>query len=137
MTLPRVPMAVLVLALLVFIGSFGPWAVADEFGISAGGTDGDGSITLVLALIAAAPAAWKLFRGGARRWVTWVSAVAFALAAIIGIIDLIDINNLDEEAQAADISLSPGWGLIVVLIGSLAGAAVTAYVLFGNRLKKR
>jgi hypothetical protein len=96
------------------IGSIGPWATIGIF--SKAGTDGDGVITLVLAIAGIVLA--LLLRRGARIAVGIVAVLILA----IGIFDVADVSSSGTKFFGADINPSVGWGLWVV---TLAGAAAT------------
>ncbi|MEA2169731.1 MAG: hypothetical protein QOF76_3031 [Solirubrobacteraceae bacterium] len=100
-TIPAAAVAIAV------VGSIGPWATVP--GYSKGGLDGDGSIVLGLAIVAA------IFVGVARLRGRAPSRVALAicglLIAAIGIIDIDDVNSKGPTV---------GWGLWVTLVGGIA-----------------
>jgi hypothetical protein len=100
-------------AVLAVIGSIGPWGKLAS--LSTSGTDGgDGYIVIVLLAIGVA----LLFLGAARgkAWPHVTALVLGALAALVGVIDLQDVN---------DKGLDVGWGLYLVLLGSIAFAVLS------------
>lgn len=105
---------------VLVIGSVGPWATAGV--ISVAGTDGDGVITLILALAAGA-ALVRYATAGDRRALVG-AAVCGAVSAAIGVYDFVEIQSQGGEL----LSLSPGWGLYLTVISSV-GLAGTAVVL--------
>jgi peptidoglycan/LPS O-acetylase OafA/YrhL len=116
--LPAVPLAALV------IGSIGPWATASLAGITASknGLDGDGAITLVLALVAGALLAAHVL-GRLGRAAPIAGIVLAAIALIICVVDLIDTSGAKLGVDTA-----PGWGLWLATVGA-AGMLATAIVL--------
>jgi hypothetical protein len=116
--LPALPLGALI------IGSIGPWATASLAGVTASknGLDGDGAITLVLALVAGALlAAHALGRLG--RAAPIAVTVLSAIALIVCIVDLIDTSG-----SKLGIDTSPGWGLWLATVGA-AGMLAAAIVL--------
>lgn len=114
-----------VAAALILVGSLGPWGTV--FGISVAGTEGDGVITLILAILAAAGVflTTTAVDGKPRFKAQWLTIVFAAISALIGIIDFLDISSSD--------GVSPGWGLWLVLLASIALTVVG--VLLMRRLK--
>jgi hypothetical protein len=107
----------------VVVGSLGPWAtVGTLFGrVSIAGTSGDGALTIVAALVAAAGFATSFW------WLRWLGTLT---ALIVGGYDwrhlrsrIADVNASTDGAQAA-----VGWGLWIVLIGALV-ATVAAFAV--------
>lgn len=80
--LPLIPLFAAAAALLVVVGSMGPWARV--LFISVNGTDGDGAITLVLGILAGLLAVVRLARP-AMRGVMFVAGLAFLGAAAVGV----------------------------------------------------
>lgn len=89
-------------AAIVVVGAFLPWA--SLLGQSVLGIEGDGSLTLILALIAAGVTAWK-------GWTDRVRYATPALGAIIVFIGLYDLSNIS------------GSGIFVTIIGGIILAA--------------
>ena len=113
--------AAMVAALLAIIGSAGPWGKLG--GISQSGTGGgDGYIVIVCVLIAAA----LLWVGNAtaKRWPFVTACVLAALALLVGVIDYSDIKQKTFDV---------GWGLVLVLIGSLAVAVLSLVAMARRR----
>lgn len=100
---------------LVLVGSLGPWA--SVFGISVAGTDGDGLMTLLGALLAAGTVFLTVTAGAAKPKfkAQWITVAIGVLVALIALIDIIDLSSTE--------AVSVGWGIWLVL---LAGAALTA-----------
>ena len=105
--------------LVIAIGSIGPWATLGF--ITASGTDGDGILTLILA-VAAAAFLWRWSVVGKRRRLI-AAAVAGALSLVITVYDTVNISNLVDGPFGLDPSV--GWGLIVALIASIVLVAVS------------
>jgi hypothetical protein len=107
-------------AVLAAIGCVAPWASLG--GLSTSGTEGgDGYIVLVCVAIATALLVLGSFRG--KRWPFITAFVFAAIAALVGLIDLQDASNKGFDV---------GWGLILVLLGSVV-LAVLCLVLMARR----
>lgn len=102
-------------AAAAFIGSFLPWATAGPFTVA--GTDGDGMITLVLAVAAGALGAGGIAK--ASKGMLIGSAVCAALVLLIGIVDIADINSVADGPFGLEASV--GGGLILTTLGGLVG----------------
>jgi hypothetical protein len=110
-------------ASLAAIGSVGPWGKLG--GLSASGTEGgDGYIVIVCVAIGAALVWLGTVRG--RRWPFVTAFVLAALAALVGVIDLGDVS---------DKGLDVGWGLPLVLLGSVV-LAVLSLILMARRPRR-
>lgn len=131
-------------AVLIGVGSLGPWAKTFD-SQTMPGTEGDGVITLVAALVALG-AVWMLAATG--KWGPAVVAGLIGLGvAVVGVFDYIDINDtsalareLSEgddllralEVQAnADILRNPAWGIYLVIAGGAALAVASFVALLG------
>jgi hypothetical protein len=114
------------------IGALGPWVTV--IGISVSGTEGDGWIVLVAALLAAGLLIWH--DRNPRLWKLIVAALAALAALGTGIYDWSEIEGVAGEAEELegffDLSVSVGWGLVLCTFASvsLAAALVTHYVLY-------
>jgi hypothetical protein len=117
-------------ALLVCVGSIGPWA--NVLFVSVGGLDGDGWITLVIGLAALALFAVYV-RSPKRprpRWALLLILLAGVAAGIAGAYDWSNIQGIINEGQNEEnlfaSSISVGWGLVLVTLAgfSLAVAAL-------------
>jgi hypothetical protein len=109
----------LALAALTAAGSLLPWATitAPFVGtINVPGTDGDGLITLGLAVLLATFAAVRRYR--------WAAAAA----AVAGLVALVSVGNVADAARSAEadgiVTASVGAGLWVVLLASLIAVVV-------------
>lgn len=110
---------VLVAAVLIVIGSVMPWATIDLGFVSQsiGGLDGDGGITLVLALVTAVLA---YLSKGRKTGLAIGAVVAAAISALIAVIDIADVSSLGGAGDLGiDTGVSVGIGLWLVLIASL------------------
>jgi len=125
-TSSRSTLIVLVGALLALIGSFLPWATVSVEGFgseSASGMDGDGVITLIVALAAAAIAVFMKGRG---RMIGII--VAAGIIILVSIIDIADVNRAAGEiGDIPGVDTSVGFGLWLVLVGGVV-ALVGAFV---------
>ncbi|RRD07337.1 hypothetical protein EII34_02300 [Arachnia propionica] len=120
-------------ALLAIIGSCGTWVSASFLGqtleVSGLDQDGDGRLTLVLAIVAVALLALGAFLPALKNqiWPPIVVLVAGVLILLILLINLINGAKVIGDANKYGASISPGWGVILLLIGTLvflAGAVV-------------
>lgn len=107
----------------MIVGSISPWATGG--GRSMAGTEGDGRITLTLAIVAALA---LIFR--AVRIHVWTVATATVAAVLVLLIAFADLANLDAllDTVSAFASVSIGWGLWL-LLASAAGLTVSAFAL--------
>jgi hypothetical protein len=114
-------------AFLAFIGSFLPWVEALGGLVKKNGTDGDGVITLVVALIGGGLGLGVAF-GRKQSTAIWTAVGAWVCGAIIGAVaayDLIDLNNAigeierERESVLYDAGLSAGSGLYLTLVAGI------------------
>jgi hypothetical protein len=110
------------------IGSIGPWATADVFGIaaSASGLGGWGWVSLITAIyggIAVVDPQWLSgFRWlHPRRLEVWLVLLLFSLLACV-------IKYVSLESSGLPGIINPGWGLHLALATTLVGIG-TAYIL--------
>jgi hypothetical protein len=125
-------------ALLVCIGSFGPWAKV--LFVSANGLDGDGWLTLIAGL--AALGLFAVYVRADRRprpvWPLILILLAGAAAAAVGVSDWSEIEGVVEgstgEDNPLDVEVSVGWGLVLVTIAgiSLVLSAIAVIVRRGQ-----
>ena len=124
----------LVGAVLVVIGSIGPWGTVASS--SVGGLDGDGWITLVLAVLAGALYAGVFTPARVARVVRWVPLPFALLALLVATIDVVDISSTSSEFsdQFSDdvFTLSVGWGLWLVLAGSILASIASVLLMFAR-----
>jgi peptidoglycan/LPS O-acetylase OafA/YrhL len=121
--LPALPLGALV------IGSIGPWATASVGGFTAtkNGLDGDGAITLVLALIAGGLLAAHLL-GRLGRAAPIAATVVAAIALLTCVVDLID-----AAGSKLGVDTAPGWGLWLAALGAAGLLALCVVLLRGGR----
>lgn len=111
-------------AVLVFIGSFLPWAKVSVLGFSgtANGTEGDGVLTIILSIGIGVGAG--LLKAGLMKS---ASIVALASSTIAGLIALYDMINIDQFGDGYIAGASIGFGLLLVGFAAFIGF-VTALV---------
>jgi len=111
--------------LLAIIGAFLVWATVSgggvEIDIKGTDEDKDGTITLILAIIAAA-AIWFI---AAKPWVIWVALAASVLFLLVGLYDTIDIMGTDVPEG---VSISVGIGLWLTVLGGILATAATVMI---------
>jgi hypothetical protein len=125
-------------AILAVIGSFLPWAEALGGLVKANGTDGDGVITLVVALIGGG---LGLGVGFAQKQSTavWTGIGAFLCGVIIGAVAAYDLNNLNnvieevERESEWDMGLSAGSGLYLTLVAGIVMALASVLAIMTAR----
>lgn len=109
---------------LAIIGAFLVWATvsAGPISIDVKGTDSgkDGTITLILAIIAAA-AIWFIDK---KPWVVWVALAAAVLVLLVGLYDTLDIMSTDEEGA----EIKVGIGLWMTDLGGILATAAVAMI---------
>ena len=100
------------------VAAFLPWVTANVgvFSTSASGTAGDGTITLILGLLAAVG-----FTIG-QRWATIGALACGAVALLICGYNTMDILGSDQDV------ISVGYGLVVLLLAA-GGVTLTASVI--------
>ncbi|RIK43771.1 MAG: hypothetical protein DCC58_09140 [Chloroflexi bacterium] len=107
-------------AVLVVVGSIGPWATIFLGSIS--GLDGDGRLTFFLGIVAGIVALLRIAQPTRRRALAWLAAGVFTVAAVISIYDW---SNLQQVADSSSIAIiRVGWGLQLTAIAAVAGALV-------------
>jgi hypothetical protein len=114
-------------AILAVAGSFLPWAQALGGLLKANGTDGDGIITLVVALIGGALGLGLTFT---RKEIIayWAGLGVFLCGGVIAAVAAYDLNNLTdvieevERESELDLGLSAGSGLYLTLVAGIAMA---------------
>ena len=116
---PRI--AALVGAGAIIVGSLSPWAtITSAFGsISVNGTDGDGVLTIVGAIVVAILVALAKYVG---------SIIVSLLTGALLLYDLIDVNRNISEVDNEFANASVGWGLWLATIAA-AVALVSSIVL--------
>jgi hypothetical protein len=114
-------------AVFMAVGSFGPWARALFINVS--GLEGDGVITLAIA-VAAAAALWRYAATGNPAFLIAITAGA-VVAAAIGIYDATEIesqSSIDFFGEQLELA-SVGWGLYLMIAASIS-LAIAALALY-------
>jgi len=127
---PLAPMFAIGAAILVLVGSIGPWA--KFFALTKSGTDGDGQLTLILSLIAGGCVLARILRRDRRTLLMGIAAACFAISAIVGIYDWYDVETALPENEFG-FELEVGWGLVLVTIASIAGVILTGRDFLAGR----
>ena len=119
-------------AVVVIVGSLGPWAEVSQF--SASGMDGDGVITLVSAIVAAvAILVASASRTRPALGSDWIAAAAAAVAMFVAVYDSFEIPKTYDLLGGAVGTRTAGWGIWVTLIGSIVLAAVAVAIVIRAR----
>ena len=119
---------VLLGAVLMAVGSIGPWITAFGGLLSVAGTNGDGKITLVCALIVAA----ATISASAGHSLGVLAMIAAVVGLGVGVYDLSHLANITGQADGL---AQTGWGLYAVVVGGglAAVALVNARLTLGRR----
>lgn len=120
-------------AALVLVGSLLPWVRAQTvFGsISFAGTDGDGVLTLITALIVGALSAALLLGKRPRLWAYVVATLAALLCVAVSMYDLANVSAVAGNDYA---HVSAGAGLWIT---ALAGVVLLVAAVQATRKRKR
>lgn len=131
------PIAGVIGALLVAIGSIMPWAsVTTAFGgMTVAGTDGDGKITLAAGAVLAAGAALAGWRRNL--WLRIAQLNAGVAVLVLAIYELIHVSNGVSEASSEYALGSTGSGLYVLVIGALVTTAAAGVHVMQNLPARR
>jgi hypothetical protein len=110
----------------------GPWAKV--LFVSANGLEGDGWITLIAAL--ASLGLFAVYVRSDRRprpmWPLLLILLAAGLSALVGIYDWSEIEGVvdtSSEDEPFDVSVSIGWGLVLVTFASISLAMASVVTL--------
>jgi hypothetical protein len=119
-------------AIVLFLGSFLPWASVDlGFGsVSKNGTSGDGVFTLIGAVVIAL-LVFPAVKQPVARGRAVAACVVAALALLVCIVDIVDVNRIADEVGA---EIDVGFGLWLCAIGA-AAAGVGSLLLTVNAKK--
>jgi hypothetical protein len=106
---------------VIVIAAMMPWATFGPFTVS--GTNGDGGITLVLGLIAAAGGIWRGLSQRPSGGQIAVGVTNLVLGSVVALIGLVDAGDVSDVATI-------GSGLVLTILGgmALAGTAVFGVV---------
>jgi len=127
--------AALIASIGIAVGSIGPWIAFMGMSRNAIGIGRDGTITLILGIIAAL-ALFALLNFGrtqvrSRRMVVlgMVAGVAGAVAFVIALLSALDVSSRENEFMGRTIGPEIGWGLWMILIGGPVLAVTSAIVV--------
>jgi hypothetical protein len=109
---------------LILIGAMLPWATFGPFTVA--GTSGDGGLTLVFGLIAAAAGVW---RGLSQRPSGWQLAIPIVNLALGGIVTLIGLADAGDVSDVATV----GSGLVLTVLGGMALVGTSIFGLVKQR----
>jgi hypothetical protein len=129
----RLPLGMLVCALLVVVGSLGPWAIVQGEAISGmdGVGGGDGSLTFTFGIIAGVLAGLLVWQPWRRGWVPGLIFLSFVLIALVGFDDWSDVGRTADEVA---VEARVGWGLPLLSIAAGIGVAfVVAHYWYARR----
>lgn len=117
---------------LTAVASLLPWAVF--FGLSVDGTKGDGTVTVLCAVVISAIGLIV----GLGHGLMWAPITSLGVAGLVTITALADIENVTRLVDSSPDSFTPdavtvGPGLWLTLIAGLAGIAVSALAMLWRR----
>ena len=139
----------LLAAVLVIVGSTGPWTrmwavgfVGDHVDIIyVSGLTGDGRVTLVLGIVAAVLITWRLLRRRSSTWSTMLQCAAIVILVVTGLVGVFNWSELDD-ISGADLGVKylrygfqPGWALILATVTGFAGAIALSYQLWDDHFR--
>jgi hypothetical protein len=125
------PISLVLCALLVIVGSLGPWATV--VGSTISGMDGDGSLTLTFGVLAGVLAGILVWQPWRRGWILGLILLSFLLVALVGVSDWVDIGRIVDEIN---IDASVGWGLQLMTVAGCIGTAL-AFVQYRQGRRSR
>jgi hypothetical protein len=136
------------LALLVSVGSVGPWltaVLAPAGGVSVGGLEGDGRVTLGLGLVAVLLVAVVIAEPRALLWVPWVLALLFAVVVVVGLSNWDDLGlvpgvvgvGAGTVLAGQPIAVNLGWGLFVLVFSAMSGFVVSLVLGVRGAISRR
>jgi hypothetical protein len=153
-----VPLVVaLVSAVLVVVGSVGPWArvpgYRNVYSNQAGDVDvfwmkgveapgmiplvGDGMVSLILGGVAGALVLWRLARPGSSAFVLLAVFILLLVSGMLGVANWSNAGNIPQRDPAAffpgDVEVS--WGLIMMTLAAWPGVVSSAYQLWKDELQ--
>ncbi len=119
-------LSILGLAMLVLVGSVGPWG---RFVLSTvSGLEGDGLLTLCLAAIASLMVVLRGLRLGP--WTMAVASGAFVLTAAVGIYHWINVDDLSSENDKLGDVVTVEWGLVMVTAAAIVGSGLSTIAMW-------
>jgi len=133
------PWLIMAAAGLAVLGSVLPWAsVTSAFGsIDVAGTNGDGKITLFLALAVGALGLWLAFTSSDRSLSTVLCLLVVAGAAVTAAIAAADMRNVQDKIDSVNstqlATASVGVGLWITLLGAGGCGVAGLLLLYGRR----
>lgn len=116
----------------VVVGSIGPWITF--LALSRNAVGGDGTITLILGIIAGAALFAVLNLSRTRvdsGWMVGLTCLAFLaglVAAIVAVADIFEVTSRKTELFGNSIGAQVGWGLWMVAIASVVLVATSIVV---------
>ena len=144
-------------AVLIIIGSLGPWARVPGYRAVYGSADegvdvfwvmgtaapgiiplvGDGIISLIFGGVAGALALWRLVRPDSS---AFVLLAVFILVLVSGMLGVANWGNAENIPQRDPTSFFPGdvevsWGLILMTLAAWPGVVSSAYQLWKDELQ--
>lgn len=120
-------------SILVIIGSLGPWATLGMLEVS--GTRGDGQLSLIAGILAAAFLAATIFGSSVGGGRATIAAIALAGAGAIGVYDWQNISGVVDSQETSLFRASVGWGLPAVTIGGVGGAILALIQADASRFR--
>ena len=124
---------VVVSAVLMTVGAFGPWATVLFFSIS--GMEGGGWFVLGGGIVVLFMAAlhWRQRSGDRYRpwWPFAVGFIAAAIAAAVAIYNVVDVESVAGE-EFFDEAVSVGWGLWLAVLASVSAMAALVTALLAR-----
>lgn len=111
------------------IGCLGPWATLGVF--NQGGMDVDGQLVLPILILSAILAGAALSQSRSTGLPIGAAALC-GLAAVIGMIDMADVSSRSADVFGTEVKPSIGWGLWLVVLGSVSGCAGAIYAVVGG-----
>jgi hypothetical protein len=123
------------IGVLTAVASLMPWATV--FGISIGGTKGDGTLTVFCAVLISAMGLVI----GLRQGLVWTSITALVFSALVILVALADIGNINRFVTASSDTfggdvVAIGPGLWLTLVAGILGLAVSIVAIVRRPLSR-
>ena len=127
------PLIAIGAGVLVVLGSLLAWATvsAGIINVSAAGTSGDGTITLIFGIVAIVAVA--IFVRGQAMWSLIGAGVSFLVSLGVSFYDTINISSTQIGNSVIHADVSVGIGLWLCLLASILGTATVAYIFAARR----